>query len=89
MFISVGPLCCEQNYCLEHSLRPIFTIRFVACDSYSGICDRVNMPKKRQISNYAVKEGVKIWHQRSFPYARVRTVCHKSYCVDTGRPLKA
>ena len=37
------------------------------------------MCKKRQISNFASSERVKIWHQRSFPYARVRIVCDKSY----------
>ena len=63
-------------------LRPIYTIRFVAYDSYSGICDRVNTRKKRQISNFAISERVKTWHQRSFPYARVRIVYDKSYRVD-------
>ena len=43
------------------------------------------MGKKRQISNLAIGERVKICHQRSFPYARVRNVCDKSYRVD--RPL--
>ena len=63
-------------------VRPIYTIRFVAYYSYSGICDRVNTCKKRQISNLAISERVKIWHQRSFPYARVRIVGDKSYRAD-------
>ena len=46
------------------------------------ICDRVNTHKKRQISNFAISGWVKIWHQRSFPYARVRILCDKSHRVD-------
>ena len=45
----------------QRMLRPIYTMRFVAYDSYSGICHRVNTRKKRQISSFAISERVKIW----------------------------
>ena len=52
---------------------------FVAYDSYCGIRGRVNTHKKRLISNFAISERVKIWHQRSFSCARVRIVYDKLY----------
>ena len=40
--------------------RLVCTIRFVSYNSYSGVCDQVNTRKKRQISNFAISERVKI-----------------------------
>ena len=38
--------CFPINWMPIHgAYRPIYTIRLVAYDSYSGICDRVNMRK--------------------------------------------
>ena len=51
---------CELREAEKELLRPIYTIRFVAYDSYSGICDRVNTRKKRQILNFAISERVNI-----------------------------
>ena len=51
-------------------LKPIHTIRFVAYDSYSRICDRVNTRKKRQISPSA-----NVFIRQSKNYMRQITSC--------------
>ena len=65
-------------------LRPIYTIRFVPLDFCSGICDRVNTRKKRQISNFTISKREESDISARF-IRQSRIVFDKSHRVD--RPL--
>ena len=68
-------------------LRPIYTIRFVAYNSYSGVWKRALMSDFHSFADGESWNLTFFTRVYSITYTRVRIVCDKSYRVD--RPLNS